>query len=314
MDTLPAAPFRHDDPGLGFGRAELERMLEQGAIRRVLHGVYVRTDAEDSLELRCAALALVLPEDVVVVDRTAAWLYGIDVLSLVEHSTLPDIETASTNGRDRVRRQGVYGGKRDLVEDEICEVNGIRVTTPVRTACDLACLRGRSSALATLDAFAREFGLAQRDFSRQLVRFRRRRGVKQVRELVPHVSPKSESPGESWTRLAIIDAGFPAPEPQVWLLVPRHGWARLDLAYELLKIAVEYDGEEFHTSAADRAADDARRTALRRAGWKVIVVRKGDFTGPALDGWLAELREAVEERLPAYRRTYSRGETWDGWR
>ena len=43
----------------------------------------------------------------------------------------------------------------------------------------------------------------------------------------------------------------------------------------------------------------------------MIVVRKADFTGLTSDRWLGELREALDERVPAYRRRYSRGESWD---
>ena len=43
----------------------------------------------------------------------------------------------------------------------------------------------------------------------------------------------------------------------------------------------------------------------------MIVVRKADFTGLTSDRWLTELREAIAERVPAYRRRYSRGESWD---
>ncbi len=32
-------------------------------------------------------------------------------------------------------------------------------------------------------------------------------------------------------------------------------------------------------------------------GWTVIVIRRGDFTGGALDAWLSELRQALR---PAY--------------
>jgi very-short-patch-repair endonuclease len=111
--------------------------------------------------------------------------------------------------------------------------------------------------------------------------------------------------------MTIIDDGLAPPRAQVEVRLPDHGWVRLDLAYEHLRIAIEYDGVEFHTSEEDQAADRRRREALRRAGWIVIVVTKADFTGAGLERWLSELRAAIAERVPAYRRTYSRGESWD---
>jgi hypothetical protein len=149
---------------------------------------------------------------------------------------------------------------------------------------------------------------------RVLPRLAKRRGVIQLRELVPLTSPLPESMPESWTRMTIIDEQLPVPAPQVWVFVPGYGYVRLDLAYEELKIAVEYDGEEFHTSDEDKDADDARRAALRDAGWIVIVVRKDGFSGTGRDAWIRKLRQALAERLPSptAKRIYSRGERRSG--
>lgn len=312
MDQLPTHPLTATDlTRLGVSPRALRRLLEDGELRRVVRGVYCRADLPDTVELRAQSLARVLPPGSVVCDRTAAWIWGIDVLGPLEPVSPSRIEVVRVDG-DRSRNCAVLGGKRDLKPEEIVEVNGLRLTTPVRTACDLACLRGRYSALAVYDAFARHFGLTPVDFAKQLERYRGRRGVKQARELAAYAITDAESPGESWTRLAILDAGLPAPVAQVWVDLAGHGSVRLDLAYEHLLIAIEYDGEEFHTRAEDQAADEARRSALRAAGWVVIVVRKGDLAGPSLDRWIAELSQARQDRMPAYARRYSRGESYRG--
>ena len=313
MHDLTKKPFtRQALHGLGLTPRQLRTHLESGGVRRVLRGVYVRSDVPDSLELRAAAAALVLPHHAVLCDRSAAWLWGIDRFDPVEREHPARLETVSVSGSDRVRRDGVYGGKRDLRPDEICVVGGIRVTPPVRTACDLACLRGRRSALAVYDAFRRGHGLTCGDYERMLRdRFAGRRGCKQARELAGYAIVDAESEGESWTRMDIIDSGLRPPEAQVWVEVPGYGWVRLDLAYSWLRTAVEYDGEEHHSSAEDRARDDRRREALRRAGWIVIVVTKDDFRSGADGAWLVRLRAAIAERAPEYRRRYSRGESWD---
>jgi very-short-patch-repair endonuclease len=71
---------------------------------------------------------------------------------------------------------------------------------------------------------------------------------------------------------------------------------RLDLAYRRARVAVEYDGEEFHTSPEDSEHDEERRAALRRAGWIVIVVDRAGLTAAGRQAWLRELREALRER------------------
>ena len=313
MHPLPDEPFLVSEiVALGFTRHQLETLIAEGAVRRVLRGVYVHADLPDTVDLRARCAARVLADHVVLCDRSAAWVWSVDCLEYADHEFLPRLETVSIGGHDRVRRGEVYGGKRDLRPEDICEVSGVRLTTPLRTACDLACLRGRHAALAVLDAFSRLHGLTPGDYDRMLRdRFRGRRGVKQARELAPYAVPDAESPGESWTRMTIVDDGLPPPTTQVWVLLPEFGRVRLDMAYEHLRIAIEYDGEEFHTSDEDRRNDLLRREALRRAGWIVIVVTKSDLSGQASQRWLLELRDAIAERTPPYRRTYSRGESWD---
>lgn len=170
------------------------------------------------------------------------------------------------------------------------------VTTPLRTALDLACRLSQRDALAVLDAFMRRFGITHAQLTHESLRYRRRRGVVQLRRLIPLADPRTESQGESWTRFDILDDGLPAPEPQFW--VPVHGRRtfRLDLAYPRHKIAVEYDGEEFHGSPEQDDNDRVRRKWLRDHGWIVIVVDKNSFTRRASEAWLAKLRSGLRSR------------------
>ncbi|MBC9732698.1 type IV toxin-antitoxin system AbiEi family antitoxin domain-containing protein [Nocardioides marmotae] len=316
MSRLPDGPFTRDDLArCGVGRSVLDRFVATGEVRKVLHHVYCRADVPDSVRLRAAAAALVLPAHVVVCDRSAAWLHGIDAFDPDEVGTVPPLEVVSYGGHDRVRREGTYAGKRALCDADISVLEGgVLVTSPARTACDLATLRGRRTALAVLDAFRRRFDLSEADLIRMLPRFSGRRGVTQLRQLIPLSTDLAESMPESWTRCVILDEGLPAPTPQVEVWVDGYGLVRLDLGYRGLKVAVEYDGEEHHSSAADRAADERRRAALRADGWIVIVVRRADLAHPASERWLTELRDAIAERQRPHRRRHARGEQHPAYR
>jgi hypothetical protein len=278
----------------GVPRYRLDEWVANGLVRRVLQGVYQRVDVPDTTLTRARAAFLVIKPFTVLCDRTAAWIHGVDTFDFRELEILPRLESWVLRDRARIRRGGCVGGRRDLSAADIMHVDGVCVTTPLRTALDLGSRLNRRDALAALDGFMRVHGLTIADFRAELPRFRRRRGVVQLRSLIPLADGRAESPGESWTRLCIIDDGLPAPEPQSWV-TDDDGYPifRLDLPYPKHKVVVEYDGAEFHTTPEQRAHDAARRDWLRRHGWTVIVVRKESFEQHARQAWLAELRSAL---------------------
>ena len=286
---------------------ELRCELAVHSVRRLMQAVYAPAHLEDTIELRAEAAQLVLTDAMVLADRTAAWLHGVDHYRLDDLQSVPPLEVVSVDGANRSRRRGTYGARRTLTDDDICRVAGVPVTTPARTAADLACLFGRHDALAVLDAFMREAGVTRADLDRIVARFAGRRGVTQLRELVALATPKSESSGESWTRLEIEDAGLPTPTPQFSIVVNGREKYRLDLAYPEWKIAIEYDGRAHHSSAEDRKRDEKRRAWLRRQGWIVIVVTKDDLRSGSQQEWLVELRRALDDRMPRpAKRRYAR--------
>jgi hypothetical protein len=283
---------------LGIKRHRVNLAVRDGVLRRMLRGVFVRTDLLDTIDLRASAAALVVGPTSVVTDRTAAWIHGVDVLTHAEHDVLPPIESCVLRWNTRTRRAGVDGRTRDLAPEDVMVVNGLRVTTPLRTALDLGCHLRRRDALAALDQFMRIHDITHAQLSMAAIRFFRRRGVIQLRQLIPLADPRSESQRESWTRLEIIDAGLPCPQPQYWIEIDGVPTYRLDLAYPRRRVAVEYDGIEFHRTTREQKRRDAeRRNFLVKHGWTVIVVGNGDFTGAGLDRWIRELRAALR---PAY--------------
>jgi len=115
----------------------------------------------------------------------------------------------------------------------------------------------------------------------------------QLRQLIALASALSESPGESLTRLALIDAGLPEPELQHWVMVRGVPTYRLDLAYPAHRVAIEYDGQAFHDSPEQGARDQARRRWLRDNGWTVIVVRREDLMSSAAQLWITHVAQAL---------------------
>jgi hypothetical protein len=305
LDTLPSTPFTtREAAAWGIRSRQLSRAVSERRLVRLLTGVYVRWDVEVTPFIRAQAAGRVISNHAVLCDRTAAWVWGVDAHDFRELDFAPRLESFVLRGHDPTDRPEVDGGTRDLWPCDWVEIGGVRVTTPVRTAADLGCKLSRRGALAAMDALMRAHGFTTADLQSLLPRYFRRRGVVQLRQLVPLADGRAESSGESWTRLEIIDNLLPAPEPQHWVRVDGVPTFRIDLAYPHARIAVEYDGQEYHTSEEGRARDRRRRTWLESHGWVVIVVDKDSFGPEAAAAWIAELRLQLQ-RARAWRQSAS---------
>jgi hypothetical protein len=296
---------------IGLSRDQLRMLVATGKVRRVLRGVYVDAEVPDSLELRARAVAMVVPPGSVICGRTAAWLWGIDALAMSAYRVLPAVDVMAAAGRSAPRRSGAFGCSGPLPDEELVLLAGVMVTTPARTAADLARLLRRPDALASLDAMLRLPELDREHVRSVLDRFGRYRGVVQARELLELADPRAESPQESRTRLRCIDAGFPCPEPQIEVFDPLGLFvARLDMGWRELCKAVEFDGDEHHSRLDDQRHDRRRRGRAERQGWDIAVVTSEHVLGRSLafEHGVAELL-GQEFRLT---RNHPRFGGWDG--
>ena len=259
----------------------------------MLHGVYVDAAAPDDLGTRAAAAALVLPPGGVLCRSTVAWLRGVGRVWSLDEDALPVVECVVPSGRTPVRRTGLRCYAADLPPSDIVD-DGLPRTSDLRTVLDLARWLPRPMALAAIDSAA-HLGLVDLGHAAiEIERFAGYRGAGQARELIGHGEPLTESFGESWLRLRILDAGFPRLSAQV-SIVDDHGREvyRLDLGDPSRRVGFEYDGEEFHGTSEAVHDDDERRRVLRHDfGWEVIGFHRGHVWGPSL-----ALERAVGELL-----------------
>jgi hypothetical protein len=133
-----------------FSEAELSAMVLDGTLYR-MGDCYCVIDQMPSVALRSGALAQVLPQRLIVERLTAAWVWGAVLDLPASYYVCVDI-------RSRVRPPAT--GRlvvREVViaDSEIVDFGVVRVTTPVRTALDLARSpdpfgEKESAALATL--------------------------------------------------------------------------------------------------------------------------------------------------------------------
>lgn len=175
------------------------------------------------------------------------------------------------------RRAHVYDHRTPLSSDDIVQVGGLPVTSLARTVADL----GRSSPLmesVPIGDQALRLGLLPKDLHRTLLSMKRWPGVCNARQMADFLDIRSESPGESASRVRMVQDGIPAPELQR-VIVDEHGMfvARVDFAWEEHRTVGEFDGAVKYAALlkpGQRVADvieaqDHREDAIRRAGWEV---------------------------------------------
>ncbi len=257
-----------------------------------LHGdLYVDRSVILEPKQRIATIVSSAPDDVVVGGIAAKIMHGglwFDGDFTVELVRAP--ASGNKPGRGRAVR------RRELAVGDIVEIDGIAVTSVVRTAFDLARMAPEWRALGHLDDLMRVAAFSLEELDCYAKGFSGYRGVRQLRGLIPLIDGLAESPPESWVRLMMHRADLPTPGVQVVVLDDSgHGFARIDLAYEHLKIGIEYDGEEFHSTPEQRARDEARDAKLRAMGWIIIHI---DAERLRTDQWgiILEIEQALRSR------------------
>jgi hypothetical protein len=164
-----------------------------------------------------------------------------------------------------------------FASDEVEVVDGVAVTTAARTALDLACWYPMSTAVAALDDLVRVTDVKLPDVELLAARYRGRRGIERARTSLDLVDAGSQSPKETWLRLVLVQAGLPRPQTQI-PVYDEFGdtVAYLDMGWEDLMVAVEYDGEQHRNDRRQFTWDIRRREIVERRGWILVRVVAGD--------------------------------------
>lgn len=261
-----------------------QELVRSGGYVPVLRSVLVRADAVDDPIVRARAVALVLPDGAAVCRETAAWLHGIDVRPPGQHRQPPALQCVVPRGVVRRRRPGLQCRVANLPPDDVLSVHGVPTTTASRTALDLARYAPPHLGLAALDGLAHQGAVTVDEVMGRAHRLAGARNIARARELITLCEPATESAGESWLRLRLVQAGLPRPVPQISIRDERGREVyRLDLGYPDVCVGVEYDGDAFHHATAGQQAHDERRRddLQRRFGWDVVGVGRGDVLGPS---------------------------------
>jgi very-short-patch-repair endonuclease len=263
--------------------------LQSAPWRRIFRDVWAHRDLADDRLTRLAAARLVLPPHAVLCGLTAAWVHGVDV----RRADDLDVHVGFPKGRRLRPRDGLVVCQETLDPTDWSEIDGVRVTTPVRTTFDcMRWLRG-AEPLVVADAMTHA-GLVDLDELRRYFAGKRRlRNLRVAELLLDEVEPLTESPMETRLRVLLVRGGLRRPTAQHNVLGADGRFiGRADLAYPERRLAIEYDGA-WHWK--QRRDDERRRTGMRIAGWEVLVFDADDVYGDP-DGVIRTVRAALRSR------------------
>jgi len=234
--------------------------------------VYLPRGADVTAVARAKAAWLWSERRAVVAGQSAAalhnakWVDGRRAAELLWHNRRPP--------------EGIRTWADRCADDEVQEIDGIRVTTPARTALDLACRYPLGGAVAAVDALARATRLEVADIEFLADRYRGRRGIRRAREAIGLVDPGAESPKETWLRLLLIRNGFPRPQTQI-PVYDEYGAlvAVFDMGWRDVKIAMDYEGEHHRIDRRRFNHDIRKAETVAELGWVDIRVTAEDTEG-----------------------------------
>jgi hypothetical protein len=234
--------------------------------------VYVPRDTEITAVVRAEAAWLWSRRRGVIAGRSASALHGakwVDVKAPAE--LIYENRHAPTQIRTWAHR---------IEDDEVAVLRGMAVTTPARTALDLACRYPTHEAVAMIDALALATRLKMADVELLAERHRGRRGIRKARVALELVDSGAESPRETWLRLLLIRAGFPRPQTQI-PVYDEYGAlvAVFDMGWEDIKVAADYEGEHHWTDRRRFNHDIRRAEAIAELGWIDVRVTAEDTEG-----------------------------------
>ncbi|OBG30559.1 hypothetical protein A5672_01800 [Mycobacterium alsense] len=248
---------------LAAGRVSRHELRTQ--YRAIMPNVYLDRRAEASLRRRAMAAWLWSRREAVVAGVAASALHGARWVQ----GDAP-VELIWRNAR---APGGVVTRAELLLSDEFQRLDGLAVTTPQRTAFDIGRRGTIGLAVARLDALAVATDFKVKDVEELAGKHRHTRGQRQLQRALDLVDGGAQSPKETWLRLQLITAGFPRPRTQIPVPGP-DGFPRyfLDMGWEDIKLAVEYDGGQHWTDPSQFAADVDRAEYLAALGWTVVRV------------------------------------------
>ncbi len=227
----------------GRAASALRRRQRAGTLHRVAPGCFVPADVWQQLWPREQHVLLVrahvplVDSRCVVSHSSAAAVHG-----WADLDTLPArIHVTRDRGRPQLRSL-VRIHVAPLAVDDIVEVDGLRVTSPLRTAIDVAHDIPFAGAVAAVDSALHLDMFDKTVLSEAFARYAERRGREEARHVLRFSDGRAESAAESLGRIVLCELGAPKPVLQKKLYDGTRELARVDFFFDGQGVVLETDG------------------------------------------------------------------------
>ncbi len=282
---------RREAHDAGVSDRQLRRRVQSGVLQQVGPNAFRSALAPTTPIVELRGLVLDVGAPVWVTGQTAAALLGFDGYTLRRpfHVLLP---------RERhLTRQGVRVHRSSRIDPiDSCEIEGLPVTSAVRTLIELARVVGADELSTCLDSAIRDRLVSEDLVHRRIAALRSsgRHGVPALVDVL--VGNEVARGGQSWLEREYLrllaGAGLPRPDTQVVMTKAGDRLVRVDCRFPNSRVVVELLGYRFHRTPGQMSNDAARYNALLAKGFLPYQFTYEQVTtGPALV--LATTRQAL---------------------
>lgn len=276
--------------------ARLIRAVDRGEIVRVHRGAFVRAELWHQASpwqryrLRCRAVALVNP-GIVLSHAAAAALWGVPLLRYDR-----SVDCLADGVRAGRPATGVvYRGTRHP-SHRVVELDGVLVTDLPRTLAELSARGTFADGVVALDWAIHAVGRSgDASATKEQVlgaasELEIVRGGRRLASAVGFADGRAESPGESLSRVLMLQLGFVIPDLQHEFVLPGVGVVRTDFRWPRQRLVGEFDGMSKYRAAELRGGrtveqvvidEKLREDAVRRHGETVGRWVWGDLRAPS---------------------------------
>ncbi len=164
----------------------------------------------------------------------------------------------------------------------------MRVTSQARTVVDVATVMSFRDAVAVADSALHLKRASRDELTDALERLASEGHRRRARRVAEFADGRSESAGESITRVLMADGRLPKPALNVWI-----GNDRVDFLFEDAGVIVEFDGRLKYTDVDVFWAEKLRQERLAAQGYVVIRVTWADVMDRPQET-LQRIRIAIE--------------------